>query len=903
LLSGSLSEACYLTGNVLPARLAPAAWRLSLRLNSHNLGAAVNRAAALASRRSPAAWDAFDRFLEAARNPGLASASDIFAARMPGRLFRALAARLLFGPSRGTHLRSATDAALLAAARSLAVSLAGLALEDEQLDRASSAIEALRSLEGDPLELAWMEAEVAFAAGEQLPEATAALLAAGAFLSPLDTLKWSERCLESRSWKLAGHCLEWARRWVPEEAATWLGSAQLELHGGDRRLAGTYAHRACSLDPANVSAYVLALSTTTDSPLRPAPEVELEVSCRRSIALGDSQEADCRIGDHCDGWTLHGLPSDARGVVPAGPPTPFVGGRATVRLQARRPSRLSPSGTWRPAFLAVHDDGRYAVCRHELSVPDSSPGRVLVAITEDHEIFEDRGEFSLAALSHLFLDKSRFAGSLGLPWTHMIETGSCLGMLRRAGTIDDGWEEMAGSVVDHLAGEMAGGGDLQPHLHWFNEPSSELFPYSFSPQGWRAGLGFLLTDWDARGDFAAALPPPPRAGSADRVSVVERCAAQVEEIARRGHPDHRTVLWRSGLLELGFGTADCAWSTVALLRAGLRAVSDLPKPSVPLGIASPAFACSWEQPFEPDPAGPMLQLPIAANLEGDYLMGRSLLARNARQAVGSLRSGDGQVAPGVHLFTLVTHEKFINSRAGADQSSLDAGYGDWATIRAHAAAWVEAGAELVLARDGVRAALAEKSWRPVAWLDEETHLFLSPDTYALSYRLSVLGPEPGEAADPFAVLVPVPPSLRPTATSARLVRSDESTEESPTEDLRLGYLWVRPGAGDNRIVLTLERPAGLEATVETPVGTGRAGVTLRAADPFARARVVIGWSLLGTAQPSQQWRCTDDAGRELAVSALGEGLLLADVSFLSAGGGLGRSVVLALEEQTGRGAL
>jgi hypothetical protein len=905
LLRGGMGEACYVTGNLLPSRMATAAWRLSLRFNPHHLGAAVNRAATLAAERSPDAWDAFEQFLDAAGNPQLASASDIFAARMPGRLLRGLVARVLFGPSRGTHLRSATDAALLAAARSLAGSLVGLAIESGQPDRGRSALDALRSLEGDPLDLSWLEAELAFACGDPVPEVAEALVASGAFLSPLDTLTWSERCLESDRVELAGRCLEWARRWVPEEAATWLGSAKVALQAGDRTLAGNYAHRASSLDPPNVAAYLLRLSTTRDSPLRPAPEVKMEVQCPGTVELGDRQQADCRIGDPSSGWTLHVLPSDARGVVVAGVPTTFTDGVATVTLQARRPSRLTAGGAWRLPFVAVHEDGRYAISHQELTVPDTTPGRVLVAITEDHEIFEDRGELSMSALAHLFLDKSRFAGSLGLPWTHMIETGSCLGMLHQAAAADRDWDETEKSVVKHLAEEMATGGDLQPHLHWFNEPASELFPYSFSPGGWRARLRFLITDWDARGDFATALPPPQRGAGADRMSVVEKCAAQVEKVARLGHPDHRIVLWRSGLLELGFEKADCAWSTVALLRAGLRAVSDLPKPAVPLGKVSPAFACAWEEPFVPDPSGPMLQLPIAANLEGDYLMGRSLLGRNARQAVSRVRSPGGRIAPGVHLFTLLTHEKLINSRAGGDEGRLDAGYGDWETIRNHAAAWVSQGAELVLARDAVKAVLDDMSWRPVAWLDNETHLFLAPDAYAVSYRLNVLGPDLiPEDADPFQVLVPVPPSLRSSATSACLVRDEVTAEEIGPADLEFGYLWARPDSNESALVFMLSHPAGPEATMETEPDTGRFCVTLRAAEPFVRVRVVVGWSLLGTTDGPGSWRCTDDEGSEIAVSAVRDGLLLADVSFLSAGGDSRESVTLrlALEELTDNGA-
>src|SRR5581483_2939664 len=63
-------------------------------------------------------------------------------------------------------------------------------------------------------------------------------------------------------------------------------------------------------------------------------------------------------------------------------------------------------------------------------------------------------------------------------------------------------------------------------------------------------------------------------------------------------------------------------------RAGLLADSDVAKPGSPVaGAVAPAFMANWLTPFVPDAGGSILQLPVVANLEGDYLMDSGLLRR------------------------------------------------------------------------------------------------------------------------------------------------------------------------------------------------------------------------------------------------------------------------------------
>src|SRR5581483_2748253 len=106
------------------------------------------------------AFEAFGDLLRAANNPAAVSASDIVAARTPGQVLRSLAARVLFGPSAGTAIRSGHDEALRARATALAQDLIRLGIEQRDPAGARRALEALRSLGGDETLSGWAEAEL-----------------------------------------------------------------------------------------------------------------------------------------------------------------------------------------------------------------------------------------------------------------------------------------------------------------------------------------------------------------------------------------------------------------------------------------------------------------------------------------------------------------------------------------------------------------------------------------------------------------------------------------------------------------------------------------------------------------------------------------------------------------------
>lgn len=885
MLRWGLAEIVCGLGNLLPPIVGPGLWSLALRLNPHHEVAASNRARTLLDRGHEKAWPAFEALLRQLANPGDTSASDLHLSRTPGRVLRRLTARWLWGPS-AADVESQHDAGLQRTCESLARDFTAKWTAAGELEAAIRALEAWRSVAGDGLEIRWAQAEIAWRRGEGEPSGLdpgAALILAGCFVSPLDTLLWGERSLEAQRLDLASLCLELARRWIPEEANTWRLDAQLALALGELDRAATSRERALFFDPQDIPTFLRHVEPER-SPQRAAGH--LEISAPDSIPLGQTANFQGHLATPSpEGWTIYLLPPAGHGLrVERAPLKPGPDGRWSAEVEACRGDRVR-GDPWPLVALASGSDGRFLEARVEISVVDEAPGRVLLTVTEDHEIQEERGNLTTSALQRLLVEKSRFAADLGYPWTHMVEVGSTLAMADWASDRgDDAWHELRREVRQHLAEEVRRGHDLQPHLHTFNDPAYPHFPYRAAEGSWQPDLRFLLTGAELRGDWASVCPPPREEETGepgesprflDRLESVARAVGQLEGVGRLGSPDFRPALWRSGLLEYGESPADRAWSGVALRRAGLLADSDRNKPGSPrAGAVPPAFFADWQQPFEPRPGGPLLQLPIVANLEGDYLMGTRSLERRLRQCVDAV-SRNGEPAPGAHLFTVLTHDKFINARRGREELRLDNEYGDWRTIREHLEAWQRAGAELVTAAQGVEAVVEDLGWHPVPWLDQETFVVSGDE---IRFRLRVLGR--GIRVDPEHpqhLLVSVPCSLRQRIRTVTLSSGPEAHNVELEPDGG-AFWWLRSRDTPTLVHFQLDRPMGPRLVRLEASGPDRWHLRLRAEEPFLNARILLPWSL-GLPEGGHFRILDSPDGAAVEIRTLADGLLLAGLRF------------------------
>ncbi|HEY6328541.1 MAG TPA: hypothetical protein VI756_04320, partial [Blastocatellia bacterium] len=739
-----VAECLYVLGNLAPSRVSPILWSAALHFNPQHYAAALNRAVAHAND-SARGWSLFLDAIDRIRNPRNVSASDLFLTWIPGIFVRGLIARIMQGPAARLDLQASCDNSLISRSIELAKTHLRVALTGKDSTRAKAALGILKSLQCDDLQTRWHEVELHWMVGDKAAtlELAYELVSCGRFTSPTQPLVWAARFIESGELDLADCCLGWACKWVPEESGLWQLLARAANCRGLSEEARKYALRALSLNPQDLGAFLILRSIADGGELpKQRQDLKLTVTAPSELALGASCTVGCRIDAATTDYALFVLPPAGWAVMPEQACFRFDStGVTEVPLRANRPDRIN-GGPWRVMFVALCPEG-YAVAHSDISVPDPAPGKFLVTITEDHEIHEERGAIPASTLARLLVAKSRFASSLGIPWAHMVETGSALALLEwAAATGNSEWADLHEAAVSHLAEEVAAGNDIQVHLHAFNDPAYAHFPYKVDGCDLKPSLRFLLTSPEARRDWASACPSPASDGAEtgpglNRLQSVLKAVGQVESVGRLGDPDYRAVLWRSGLLDFGASDEERAWSSVALRRAGLLAASDVPKPGSPLSYdIGPAHWANWSRPFDRCPGGQLLQLPIAANVEGDYLMGPDLLIRRARKIARLLRTRDGGIKPGVHLYTLLTHDKFINARLGGDEFRLDSDYGDWPQIRNHVEAWKSAGASIVTARNGVRAVIDDSAHRLTAWLDQETFILSQHDPWAVRYRLS-----------------------------------------------------------------------------------------------------------------------------------------------------------------------
>lgn len=777
LLRYTLAEILYVCGNLAPHCVAPMFWQLTLALNPHHVAAALNRARALQAINDTKAWRAFQDARRAIENPQHTSASDLALTWVPGHLLHRIAQHIFWRDTPTDYLQEMHDRRNQDLLAHLARAHFTQSLDARDWTRARIALEVWHRTQPS-LASEWANIELEFDAGNfsTALEHAAPLIEAGHFIAPLAPTVWAERWLtladqsdftfRDDSRKLAEDCLRWAETWTPELAAVWRLRGRLAQQRGNADEARWAYQRALALAPDDVTTFLALQSLHHAAPRIKSTFVRLHVDAPPTVRLGEQTPLVCHLDGATGTWTIHVLPPAGWGIV-AIPRHQITDSnqRCVFTLRACRPHRIRGQA-WTLTIVA-EGEGHYATTQINIAVPDDAPGQILIVNTEDHEIWEERGAMSLDELRRLFITKSNVAAQRLHPLTQMIEVGSTLAMLDEAAKHNEEWCTLRDEVRTALVQNVAAGGDLQPHLHAFNDPSSPDFPYRVEAQAWSTDHRFLLTAEERRRDFARAFTPP------ERIARVAEVVAQIENLGRQGDANYRAVLWRTGQLELGDDANERAWSAVALLRAGLLADSDL-------RADSPACFASIADPFVPRANGELIQLPIWSNLEGNFLTDARALQRRVQKTMARWRG-----KPGVHLFTLLTHDKFINARRGDGEFRLDQDYGDWATMRAHLAEWRKQGATLVTAREGIARFVDDWAPRLTPMLGEEK---MSGDGTQVRYTLHLLGKGIPVSTDyPQHVLVTIPPFLRDRVTN---VRAWQGECPLPIEWNRPDCFWV-----------------------------------------------------------------------------------------------------------------
>jgi hypothetical protein len=235
----------------------------------------------------------------------------------------------------------------------------------------------------------------------------------------------------------------------------------------------------------------------------------------------------------------------------------------------------------------------------------------------------------------------------------------------------------------------------------------------------------------------------------------------------------------------------------------------------------------------------------------------------------------------VHLFTLLTHDKFINARCAGQEFNFDENYGDWPTIRKHVEAWQAAGATFVTAREGICRVLDDNTLNPLALLDNETFVLTNTQRSAVRYSLTLLGRDiPFSAAFPHHILVSVPPSIRSTIDGVEVSQGGHllDSEFQPRD----GHFWIvlddrslpvdclflmSSPPGPSLVSLHEETTDTWIAEIESPV-------------PHRRARVVFPWERLLPSRSRARWSVRTSGEVQPACQPEIEGLLIYNLSCL-----------------------
>lgn len=761
------AEIIFLLARVAPFPLNDIGFRWTLAWNPMHIPAALARAQQLTARKDSRAHAAFQFAQRVIENRARVSASDFALMRVPERITR--------------RITRQTDEALYAQWGALAEQHDGRIANSPSAAAVKSASQNRIADAWANIETKWTEKNFADALILAAP-----LIARGDFVSPLDVLLWTERALTQAQFDLAETCLQWAQHWTPERALVWQLRAELERARGNIQDARMYLERAACWNPESFEIFLAQQNLAHAIPLRETALTRLRVGAPLNLEADEAVQIECELENAAGEWEIHFLSPTGWGIV-ASPRVQRSDSqhRAMFEIRACRPDRVRGKA-WTLTFVAL-SDAEYAVAKIRVAVPDTTRGKILLLVTEDHELWEERGTITREDIEKLLVEKSKFAAEHFAPWTHMVEVGSSLALLDWAAAQDEAWRETRDKVREHLANEIKNGNDIQPHLHAFNLPSSPDFPYTLTDAGIVLDKKFLLTAEERRRDFARAHAPR------ERINAVANAVAEIERVAHAANSNYRAVLWRSGQLEFGDSDVERAWSSVALLRAGIFADSDMPKKTFAPNIAPTAFFAALENPFTPNPNGELVQLPIAANLEGDFLSDARTLQDMAKRTADALRD-----KAGIHLITLLTHDKFINARRGADEFCLDENYNEWETIRAHLDAWRDAGAERVTAQQAIETMLNDGAWRLTAWLCEQTFL----ESSRVRYTIRLLGKGiPILDEYPQWILVTIPPFLRADVLNVRVTQGENKLAifENSAHDF-----WIRVTARQSTLYCEME---------------------------------------------------------------------------------------------------
>jgi len=396
------------------------------------------------------------------------------------------------------------------------------------------------------------------------------------------------------------------------------------------------------------------------------------------------------------------------------------------RVCAKRADAVNLGKPWVLNFVFT-TDSTWANQLVQFRVEDTSPGRIFLVLTDDHEtnlyrdrmqnglgyqIRPDETECDLVAKTYA---AQALAEKYSLKWTHLLDAGTALGLPKWAARLSPIWNQVWRNIKACYRGGLLRGHDHQVHLHLSAVPESYFFCYSHAvPDNVVFDLkkrGRQINSWaNVVRRYGRPSDPNSRLGS-----LIHSARITGSVMGQPSQP-HQAVLFRAGQWDLGNCTAEREKSLMALRESFFLADSSVTEGydcnKKPFRFGSSLSRAAYFT-FRNNPEKPAQRLHDAGILEvvpillpqGNHPVEPREDPEVVLAAYRTLLT-NGSVKPGRHLILEIEHLFSLPAPAPFTPSGKAPPDADWAAMEHHFATLSRQCAAL----EGVTATEAIFSW-------------------------------------------------------------------------------------------------------------------------------------------------------------------------------------------------
>ena len=470
---------------------------------------------------------------------------------------------------------------------------------------------------------------------------------------------------------------------------------------------------------------------------------------------------------------------------------------------AKRPSTVNLNKPW-VLNVIFYNESYWTNKLIFFEVEDESEGEIYFVLTEDHEtsyrsgkiLNETRFDITLEQARVDLIDKSAFANKVanryGIKWTHMIDVGTALGLMRFAGSVDTNWNKFYEDLKNYYTSAYRSGHDCQLHIHLVALPESYFFCYNYSKS--TKNLVFVpdkkkrFFPLKQQNSWANVVPVYGNPKKIDtRLGSLTFIKNELENILCSESPNHRAVLFRAGQWDLGNNIGEIETSALALKKAGIladsSAMADDNKWQNNFNYGRPPhktafFCCKNDLRRE---AKSLQECGIMEIVPVNMPQGRHPVTPQSSPKIicKAYKSffDDKKIKPGRHIIMEIEHIVTINNERNKD--ILDSNYGSWKYIKDHfekiskecnRLKYVKASEAIYSFFDYYSPELIVKLEKPLVFRDELNN------TVKLIYNIRFLGEGIiTKKAKRYKVEIPMPHIKIDTIRFARIIMKEKIT--------------------------------------------------------------------------------------------------------------------------------